>query len=187
MLFIYFSAWVIYEMWFWNSDPFATCWRPFMMCWCFFSGDMVSPGLFTDHLNADNTVFIPHDSAEGYLYDFAVNLQTINYLQTLHLLQPTQLNQALEYMQAGRSAFSLAPSPPHQLPLNLLLELWGVIAVSSRMFASKVYCRFSLHRVFCVWYFSVGSSVCVHAGRWIVQDVSKSWLSLRVVSWRFML
>lgn len=63
-------------------------------------GDMVSPGLFTDHLNADNTVFIPHDSAEGYLYDFAVNLQTINYLQTLHLLQPTQLNQALEYMQA---------------------------------------------------------------------------------------
>lgn len=82
-----------------------------MVCWCLFSGDMVSPGLFTDHLNADNTVFIPHDSAEGYLYDFAVNLQTINYLQTLHLLQPTQLNQALEYMQAGQFA-SPHPAPP---------------------------------------------------------------------------
>jgi len=63
-------------------------------------GDMVSPGLFTDHLTAGNTVFVPHDSAEGYLYNFAVNLQTINYLQTLHLLKPDKLNDALEYMQA---------------------------------------------------------------------------------------
>lgn len=67
---------------------------------------MVSPGMFTDHLTAENTVFVPHDSAEGYLFDFAVNLQTLNYLQTLHLLQTDQLNNALEYMQTGQSAFS---------------------------------------------------------------------------------
>lgn len=66
----------------------------------------MSPGLFEEQLTSGNTVFVPHDSAEGYLYSFAVNLQTINYLQTLHLLQPDKLTNALEYMQVGQFDFS---------------------------------------------------------------------------------
>ena len=47
-----------------------------------------------------NTVRQYHDSAEGYLYDFAVNLQTLRYLYVLSLLKDTQ-NDVLEYMQVG--------------------------------------------------------------------------------------
>ena len=64
---------------------------------------MVSPGFFEDHLTSANTAYQYHDSAEGYIYEFAVNLQTLNYLQTLNLLEPAQLNTALEYMQTSMS------------------------------------------------------------------------------------
>lgn len=60
---------------------------------------MVSPGIFADHLNAENTAHAYHDSAEGYIFEFAVNLQTLNYLQTLHLIKQDDLDRTLEYMQ----------------------------------------------------------------------------------------
>jgi hypothetical protein len=62
-------------------------------------GDMVSPGLFEDHLTSLNTAWSYHDSGEGYIFEFAVNLQTLNYLQTINLLDVGQLNITLEYMQ----------------------------------------------------------------------------------------
>ena len=63
---------------------------------------MVSPGIFADHLNAENTIYGYHDSAEGYIFVFAVNLQTLNYLQTLQLLKQDELDRTLEYMQTSR-------------------------------------------------------------------------------------
>lgn len=66
------------------------------------SGDLVSPGMFEDYLHSGNTAYAYHDSAEGYLFDFAVNLQTLNYLYTLNLLETEKLNTALEYMQTSK-------------------------------------------------------------------------------------
>jgi hypothetical protein len=64
-------------------------------------GDMVSPGLFQDHLTSLNTAWSYHDSAEGYIFEFAINLQTMNYLQTINLLNGSTTNATLEYLQTG--------------------------------------------------------------------------------------
>jgi len=61
-------------------------------------GDLVSPGLFKDHLTTQDTSWSYHDSAEGYIYEFAVNLETLDYLQTINILKTEQLNLTLEYM-----------------------------------------------------------------------------------------
>jgi len=68
------------------------------------AGDLVSPGMFEDHLTSLNTAWAFHDSGEGYVYEFAVNLQTLNYLQTINLLDEDQLQVTLEYMQTGMYA-----------------------------------------------------------------------------------
>ena len=73
----------------------------FSPAWLLFLGDLVSPGMFRDHLTTLDTSWSYHDSAEGYLFEFAVNLQTLNYLQTINLLNATTLNATLEYMQTG--------------------------------------------------------------------------------------
>ena len=65
------------------------------------TGDVVSPGLFEDYLTAESTARAYHDSAEGYAFDFAINLQTLNYLQTLSQLDDDKLNTALIYMQTS--------------------------------------------------------------------------------------
>ena len=66
-------------------------------------GDLVSPGFFKSHLTSMNTADQYHDSAEGYMYDFAVNLQTLRYLEVLGLLHREETDQVLEYMQVGKS------------------------------------------------------------------------------------
>lgn len=63
-------------------------------------GDVVSPGFFEDHLDAGNTVSIPDDSAEGYMYDYAINLQTLRYLQRTRALSDEVAQKALEYMES---------------------------------------------------------------------------------------
>jgi len=66
------------------------------------AGDLVSPGMFEDHLTSLNTAWAFHDSAEGYIFEFAVNLQTLNYLQTINLLDDDTLHKTLEYMQTSK-------------------------------------------------------------------------------------
>lgn len=65
-------------------------------------GDLVSPGMFEDHLTSLNTAWAYHDSGEGYVYEFAVNLQTLNYLQSVNLLDNEKLQITLEYLQTGK-------------------------------------------------------------------------------------
>ena len=64
-------------------------------------GDVVSPGFFEDHLDSENTVGMPDDSAEGYMYDFAINLQILLYLQETRALNDSVTQKALEYMQTS--------------------------------------------------------------------------------------
>jgi len=66
------------------------------------AGDLVSPGMFEDHLTSLNTAWAYHDSGEGYIFEFAVNLQTLNYLQTINLLDTDTLDTTLEYMQSSK-------------------------------------------------------------------------------------
>ena len=65
-------------------------------------GDMVSPGLFEDFLTTENTAHVYHDSAEGYAFEFAVNLQTMYYLQTMHQLTDDKLMLVEEFMETSK-------------------------------------------------------------------------------------
>ena len=67
-----------------------------------FAGDVVSPGFFEEHLDMALTVGIPHDSAEGYMIDFAVNLQTLRYLQSTNALSTEVARKALKYMTSSK-------------------------------------------------------------------------------------
>jgi len=58
--------------------------------------------MFEDHLTALNTAGASYASAEGYIYEFAVNLETLNYLQTINLLEEDKLQITLEYMQTSK-------------------------------------------------------------------------------------
>jgi len=71
-------------------------------CYLCGAGDLVSPGMFEDHLTSLNTAWAYHDSGEGYVYEFAVNLETLNYLQTINLLEDDKLAITLEYMQTSK-------------------------------------------------------------------------------------
>jgi len=67
------------------------------------AGDLVSPGMFDDHLTTLNTAWVYSGSGEGYVYEFAVNLQTLNYLQTINMLDDAKLHVTLEFMQTSIS------------------------------------------------------------------------------------
>jgi len=57
--------------------------------------------MFEDHLTTLNTAGVYDSCGEGYFYEFAVNLQTLNYLQTINLLDEQKLVVTLEYMQTS--------------------------------------------------------------------------------------
>jgi len=57
--------------------------------------------MFEDYLTMLNTAGVYAGAFEGYIYEFAVNLQTLNYLQTINLLDENKLLVALEYMQTS--------------------------------------------------------------------------------------
>ena len=65
------------------------------------SGGMGLPGFFEDFLSMDSTVGIPHDSADGYMYDFAVHLQTLKFLQGTNSLDTEQEATAISFMQSS--------------------------------------------------------------------------------------
>jgi len=58
--------------------------------------------MFEDHLTALNTVRMYPGPCEDYIYEFAVNLQTLNYLQTINLLDNKKLAVTLEIMQTSQ-------------------------------------------------------------------------------------
>ena len=72
------------------------------MCLCFyFSGDVVGPGFFEEHLDAANVVGVPHDSAEGYMFDFAINLAVLKHLQQTNALNREKSLNVMEYMKSS--------------------------------------------------------------------------------------
>ena len=62
---------------------------------------MALPGFYEDYLNMDNTLGLPHDSADGYMYDFAVNLLELRYLQITNSLTQEAQEKAISYMQSS--------------------------------------------------------------------------------------
>jgi hypothetical protein len=63
---------------------------------------VVSPGFIEDHLDTDTVLALPHDSAEGYMFDFAINLQTLRYLQGTNALKQEALIKAIRYMKSSK-------------------------------------------------------------------------------------
>jgi len=83
-----------------SVQQFSWCVRPFDSV-VGAAGDLVGPGMFEDHLTTLNTARVYSGSGEGYVYEFAVNLQTLNYLQTINLLDQVKLHATLEFMQTS--------------------------------------------------------------------------------------
>ena len=61
----------------------------------------MSPGFFEDYLTAETIAATNHDSADGYMFDFAINLQTLHYLQKTNALKPDEEATALAYMKSS--------------------------------------------------------------------------------------
>jgi len=87
-------------------------------------GDLVSPGMFEDYLTTLNTVRAYSGSSEGYVYEFAINLQTLNYLQTINLLDEAKLRVTLEFMQTSTSILVLADAVVRRLLLTFVRILF---------------------------------------------------------------
>lgn len=66
------------------------------------SGDMAIPSFFDDANTLDNTVGIPADQADGFMYDFAVNMITLKFLQGTSALDPDAERGALDYMVSSK-------------------------------------------------------------------------------------
>ena len=65
------------------------------------AGDVVSPGFYEDYLTTEGFVAEPNDSADGYMFDFAINLQTLHYLQGTNALKRDEEAKALAFMKSG--------------------------------------------------------------------------------------
>ena len=63
----------------------------------------MGPGFFEDHLDAANVVGVPHDSAEGYMFDFAINLAVLKHLQATNALNRDKSLVVMEYMKSSNS------------------------------------------------------------------------------------
>ena len=70
----------------------------------FIPGDMVMPGLLKPQLALEDTINgnVQAHSADGYLFDYAVNLQALNYLQTINVLKREDRERSLEFMQTSQ-------------------------------------------------------------------------------------
>lgn len=68
------------------------------------SGDMVLPGFFEPELTLFENVeggVAPY-SADGYMFDYALNLLTLQYLRTTNILKDNDRDTALEFMQSSK-------------------------------------------------------------------------------------
>ena len=43
----------------------------------------------------------PHDSLDGYMFDFAINLQTLQFLDGKYVLRPDEEKKALAFMKSS--------------------------------------------------------------------------------------
>nr|UCK81480.1 macroglobulin-complement related protein-like 2 [Arenicola marina] len=62
-------------------------------------GDVVAPGFFQDYFTLDDITGMPHDTANGYIFDFAYNLALMRYLFAVNELDADAQEKALDYMQ----------------------------------------------------------------------------------------
>ena len=65
---------------------------------CISLGDLVSPGFYIPYKTAMDIVTEPHDSADGYLFDFAINLQCLTFLRGANILDVDEEKAALDFI-----------------------------------------------------------------------------------------
>ena len=60
---------------------------------------MVSPGFFEPYLTVDNTLGMSDYSGEGFIYDLAINLEVLKFLQAVNSLTASDAKGATDFMQ----------------------------------------------------------------------------------------
>ena len=73
----------------------------------YFAGDVVTPGIFEDYITAWSTIMMPHDCAEGYLYEIGINLLVLKYLQILQALDVDTLDRVKGFLNTGEHVRNL--------------------------------------------------------------------------------
>lgn len=61
----------------------------------------MSPGFYKSYWTEEETVGLKHDSADGFVSDFALNLQTMQYLYAVNSLKYEELGETFDYMRSG--------------------------------------------------------------------------------------
>lgn len=79
-----------------------------ILCLSLSAGDMVLPGMLPPELSLFESIdsHISPESADGYMFDYAVNLQTLNYLQLTNVLTREDRERSLEFMQSSKRSFA---------------------------------------------------------------------------------
>ncbi len=66
------------------------------------AGDVVSPGFFEPYLTTDNTNGLSDICGEGLMYDVAINLEVLKFLQSVNSLSAADEKTATDFMQWGQ-------------------------------------------------------------------------------------
>ena len=66
-----------------------------------FPADVVHPGFFQDYFITDDVTGLPHDSAQGYMFDFYYNLLIVRYLHHVNELEADELETVLKFTSSG--------------------------------------------------------------------------------------
>ncbi len=108
---------------------------------------MVGPGFYEEHLDTNIVVGVPHDSADGYMFDFAINMAVLKYLQAISALNFEKSLRVTEYMRSSGSCQNVFTRIRSSEPVRGCLL---TISIS---------------------HFSSDATVRVHGGGRVVQDV----------------
>ena len=63
---------------------------------------MVLPDFTNGPYTLDNMMGLPHDTCEGHVFEFHMNLQILYFLRETNALEATQEENILEYLNNGK-------------------------------------------------------------------------------------
>ena len=69
---------------------------------CVFTGDIVLPDFSNGPYTLDNMMLLPHDTSEGYVFEFHMNLQMLYFLRETNALTVTQEENIMEYLNNSK-------------------------------------------------------------------------------------
>ena len=71
-----------------------------------FPGDLVLPDFSNGPYTLDNMMHLPHDSSEGYIFEFHMNLQMLYFLRETNALSSSHEKSVIEYLNNSMCSLS---------------------------------------------------------------------------------